>query len=359
MIPYVQEAFVEKGWSMEMFSLPKRVRGKGAEDVQFETFDWRRFAGNPVVDKYIQTFKDYLWWSRLRMQKTYDLIHAHHPIAGLAMKRLFPKTPVIITIHSSFERELILNGKIQPGGPEEKFLTSLYGELENQLDGLLTVSHSFKQYLSNHVKNSEAITVIPNGFDERRFRPVTHENAVAQLITVCRLVPAKGLDVLLEACSELKKRGASFVLHLIGDGPIREELEQMAVRLNIYDETIFYGYMLHPEQFMPFFDIFVLPSRAEAFGSVFAEAALCQLALVGTEIGGIAEQIEHGVNGLLVPVNDPVALADALQRLMDNPAYRNKLAHAAWEKAKNVYSLSRVIGQMEQVYRSIAGAKSA
>jgi glycosyltransferase involved in cell wall biosynthesis len=354
MVPYIQEAFTDKGWEMELFSLPKRVRSKGAEDVAFETFDWRPFAGNPIVDKYMQTYKDYVWWTRMRIRKSYDLIHAHHPIAGLVMKQLFPDTPVLVTIHSSYEKELTLNGKIAPGGPEETFLTSLYGELEHKLDGIVTVSHSFKRYLSGFVRNGDAIGVIPNGFDERRFRPVSHDNAVSQLISVCRLVPAKGIDVLLQACSELKRRGHPFVLHLIGDGPIREELERLAVEHNIYDETIFYGYMLHPEEFMPFFDIFVLPSRAEAFGSVFAEAALCCLALVGTDVGGVAEQIEDGVNGLLVPVNDPLALADALEKMMSDPDYRYQMARSAWLKAKSTYSLSRVIGQLRQLYSSLS-----
>ncbi|RKN85056.1 glycosyltransferase family 4 protein [Paenibacillus ginsengarvi] len=358
MVPYIQEAFAGKGWEMELFSLPKRVRLKGTEEVRFETFDWTAFAGAPIVDKYVQTYKDYVWWTRLRLRKTYDLIHAHHPIAGLAMKQLFPDTPVLITLHSSFERELALNGKISPGGPEERFLTSLYGELEHRLDGIVTVSQSFKTYLSSFVRNPEAISVIPNGFDERRFKPVPHENVVPQLITVCRLVPAKGIDTLLAACSELKKRGYPFVLHLIGDGPIREELEQMAVSLNIYEETIFYGYMLHPEEFMPFFDIFVLPSRAESFGSVFAEAALCCLALVGTDVGGVAEQIDNDENGLLVPVGDPEALANALEKVMLDPSYRYNLARSAWLKAKSAYSLQRVIGQLQMLYGSLgAGGK--
>lgn len=352
MVPYIQEGFLKKGWAMELFSLPKRVRGKGSGEVEFATFDWRPYAGNPVVDKYIQTYKDYVWWTRMRVRKPYDLIHAHHPIAALVMKQLFPETPVLMTIHSSYERELLLNGRISGDGPEHRFLTSLYRELEERTDRLITVSSSFKQYLSGYVKEPERILVIPNGFDEKRFRPVAHENPVPQLITVCRLVPAKGLDVLLQACSLLKKKGHSFVLHLIGDGPIRTELEQMAVDLDIYEETIFYGYMLHPEEFMPFFDIFVLPSRAEAFGSVFAEAALCWLALVGTSVGGIAEQIEHGKNGLLVPPDDPEALCLALEKLIQDPDYRYTLSRNAWEKAKKSYSLSRVIQQLKEVYET-------
>ncbi|GAA3400782.1 hypothetical protein GCM10020370_06400 [Paenibacillus hodogayensis] len=353
MVPYIQESFLDKGWGMDLFSLPKRVRSKGTEDVEFDTFDWRQYGGNPIVDKYIQTYKDYVWWTRMRMRKSYDLIHAHHPIAGLVMKQLFPDTPVLITLHSSYEKELTLNGKIAPGGPEETFLTSLYGELEHKLDGIATASESFKQYLAGFMRNGQAIKVIPNGFDERRFKPVSHDSAVPQLISVCRLVPAKGIDVLLRACSELKKRGQPFVLHLIGDGPIREELERLAVELNIYEETIFYGYMLHPEEFMPFFDVFVLPSRAEAFGSVFAEAALCCLALVGTNVGGIAEQIDDGSNGLLVPVDDAEALAEALEKMMSDPSYRYQMARSAWLKAKSTYSLQRVIGQLQQLYSTL------
>jgi glycosyltransferase involved in cell wall biosynthesis len=353
MVPYIQERFNKLGWPMELFSLPKRIRGKGQEDVLFDTFDASPYTGSAIVDKYLQTYRDYVWWTKMRINKRYDLIHAHHPIAALVMKRLFPETPLAMTIHSSYERELMLNGRIAEGGPEHRFLTSIYGELEAKADRLLTVSESFRSYLAPYIARPEAVTVIPNGFDEKRFRPISHENAVVQLITVCRLVPAKGIDILLHACARLKERGHAFVLHIIGDGPIRKELEQLALQLDLYDDIIFYGYMLHPEDFMPFFDVFVLPSRAEAFGSVFAEAALCWLALVGTSVGGIAEQIEDGVNGLLVPPEDPEALCGALEKVISDPDFRYNLARAAWGKAKKVYSLQRVIAQLKQVYMEL------
>ncbi|WP_010274764.1 glycosyltransferase family 4 protein [Paenibacillus senegalensis] len=353
MVPYMQDRFTKKGWEMELFYLPKRIRGKGAEEFVFQTFDWTKYAGHPVVDKYIQTYKDYLWWSKLRLQQQkFDLIHAHHPIPALVLQQLFPDTPIIVTLHSSYERELILNGVIPADGPEHRFLTSLYHELETRVGQILTVSYSFRGYLQDYVRDAERIEVVANGFDDRRFRPTPRENKVAQLITVCRLVPAKGLDILLQACAILKEKNIPFVLHIIGDGPIRTELEEMASSLNIYEETIFYGYMLHPEEFMPFFDIFVLPSRAEAFGSVFAEAALCLLALVGTDVGGIAEQIENGRNGLLVPPDDKHALAAALEKLIGDPSFRYQLARSAQERAKKNYSLNRVIRQLSQIYQS-------
>ncbi|MBB6674342.1 glycosyltransferase family 4 protein [Cohnella nanjingensis] len=358
MVPYIGERFRKIGWEMELFSIPKRIRNKGQEEIAFATFDWRAFAGHPVVDKYIQTLKDYVWWSRLRLKGKYDLIHAHHPVAALAMKQIYPDTPLLMTVHSSYERELILNGRIPADGPEHRFLTSLYGELEHRTDRLLTVSRSFAAYMGAYMKRPETVGVIPNGYDERRFKPISHENEVTQLVTVCRLVPAKGLDLLLKACAELRKRDRKFVLHIIGDGPIRPELEKLAQDLGIYDETIFYGYMLHPEEMMPFFDVFVLPSRAEAFGSVFAEAALCLLALVGTDVGGIAEQIENGSNGLLVPPEDPAALAEALDQLIIDPHYRYELARAAMNKAKKTYSLNRVINELKKIYVAMGPAEA-
>jgi glycosyltransferase involved in cell wall biosynthesis len=359
MVPYVQERFVRMGWGMELFSIPKRVRGKGTEDIRFQTFDWREFEGNATVDKYMQTLRDYEWWTKLRVKGTYDIIHAHHPITAIVMKRVFPSTPLLITVHSSYEKELLLNGRIQAGGPEERFLTKLYGELEHSADRLMTVSAAFKSYMSPHVRRPENILVIRNGFDEKRFKPMAHENEVPQLITMCRLVPAKGLDVLLRACAELKRRGLPFMLHIIGDGPMREELEKLAHQLDVYDDIVFYGYMLHPEEFMPFFDVFVLPSRAEAFGNVFAEAALCWLALVGTDVGGISEQIDHGANGLLVPVDDVGALADALEQVVVDPSFRYELSRAAWEKAKRTYSLNRVIRQYKRLYMTTAASAAS
>ncbi|NJJ40391.1 glycosyltransferase family 4 protein [Paenibacillus apii] len=350
MIPYLQERFRSSRWEMELFWLPKRIRGKGSDEIVFETFDWTPYGESPVVQKYIQTYRDYLWWTKLRLNKRYDLIHAHHPIAGLAMKKVFPDVPLVQTVHSSYERELILNGKIAENGLEHEFLTKIYGELEYVSDRLMTVSQSFADYMSHYTKDPSRIQIIPNGFDEKRFKPVAHENAVPQLVTVTRLVPAKGLDILFKACAELKKRGHEYVLHIIGDGPFRAELENLAISLGIYNETIFYGYTLHPEEFMPFFDIFVLPSRAEAFGSVFAEAALSCLALVGTDVGGIPEQIEDGVNGLLVKPDDVDALADALEKVITDPAYRYELSRSAWDKAKNLYSLTRIANELKKTY---------
>src|SRR5690606_21420069 len=130
-------------------------------------------------------------------------------------------------------RELTLNRRIAADGPEHRFLTSIYGELEQKAELLMTVSRSFASYLAEHLRAPDRVKVIPNGYDEKRFKPVSRDNDVPQLVAVCRLVPAKGLDILLRACAELRRRNLPFVLHVIGDGPIREDLERSAQQLGI------------------------------------------------------------------------------------------------------------------------------
>jgi glycosyltransferase involved in cell wall biosynthesis len=354
MIPNVMRRMVEEQWNMSLFYLPKRVRNKGKEAVPFDTFDVTLFQDLPIVAKYLQVLRDYVWWIRMQVRESYDLIHCHHPLVALAFKYTHPFLPVILTIHSSYETELMLNGKIVRNGPEWTFLTNLYREVEEKVDIITTVSQSFKRYLGQYVAKPDRIRVIYNGYDQTLFRPNGRKhNAVPQLVSLSRLVPAKGIDVLLRACAELKRRKVPFMLHIIGDGIAHQELTELCQKLQLQEETIFYGYMLHPHELMSFFDIFVLPSRAEAFGSVFAEASLAGLACVGTQVGGIAEQIIDGKTGLLVPVDDPFALADALQRLIEDEAFRKQIAEEGRKFALQHFSLDRVVAEFGEMYKDI------
>lgn len=77
---------------------------------------------------------------------------------------------------------------------------------------------------------------------------------------------------------------------------------------------------------------------------------LAALLLVGTNVGGIPEQIEDGVNGLLVSPDDEIALADALEKVISDPAYRYELSRSAWDKAKSLYSLTRVANELKNLF---------
>jgi glycosyltransferase involved in cell wall biosynthesis len=159
----------------------------------------------------------------------------------------------------------------------------------------------------------------------------TRVNGELRILSVSRLVKSKGQDVLLRAVALLKQANIPVRLHIGGDGPERDALEALAVELQITDRATFLGF-LDEDRYMEEMraaDVFVLASHAEPMGVVYMEAMATEIATVGTNAGGVPEIIRDGVNGLLVPPNDPQALADVLRRLDQDPQLRLQLGQAA------------------------------
>jgi len=124
----------------------------------------------------------------------------------------------------------------------------------------------------------------------------------------------KGLDVLLRAFKHVHHTQPSIKLVLVGDGPLRKQLEHLASSLEIRDRVNFLGLQgrIEVRQLLHDCEIFVLPSRSEPFGIAIVEAMACKKPVVATTAGGIPEIIDNGKNGILVPSDDVEALADAL-----------------------------------------------
>src|ERR1700730_12789390 len=92
MIPNVMRKMValDEQWDMELFSLPKRIRKKGKEMPPFLTIDLDLYKESPIIEKYLQTLQDYIWWIRMRIKGTFDLTHCHHPLVALAFSYTHP-----------------------------------------------------------------------------------------------------------------------------------------------------------------------------------------------------------------------------------------------------------------------------
>ncbi len=154
---------------------------------------------------------------------------------------------------------------------------------------------------------------------------------IPRLLTVSRLRAEKGLDVLLEATVLLAHRGLAFQLHLAGDGPDRDSLEQQSIQSGLSNHVVFRG-ALNPEQLYREWreaDIFVLPSRTEAMPVSLLEAMSHGLAIVATKVGGVPELIEAGVTGMLVQPESVIELAYALARILEDSGLRGHLGAAA------------------------------
>jgi glycosyltransferase involved in cell wall biosynthesis len=186
---------------------------------------------------------------------------------------------------------------------------------------------------------SERIRVTPNYVDTELFRPLPSLGREPRhILFVGSLKSAKNLSTLLRAATQLE----SARVVLIGDGPLRAELELQAASLGA--EVVFAGRI--PNQRLPEeinrSAVFVLPSLYEGHPKALIEAMSCGVAVVGTDVDGIRDVIRHGETGLLCePTTD--ALAATLNRVLSDAALRNRLGQAAREFVVREYSLERVV----------------
>jgi glycosyltransferase involved in cell wall biosynthesis len=202
-----------------------------------------------------------------------------------------------------------------------------------------------------------AYSVVPNGVDLDLFHPAVPARPMnsrrIRCLAVARLVERKGLGELIRAFASLPRGG--YELEIVGDGPDERVLRELAVKLGVAHEIVFRG-PLNREGVARRYraaDLFTLPSSAEAFGNVFAEALASGLPVIGSDVGGIPELIEHGVNGFLVTPGNPQTLAQAIQYLADDPELRMAMSLRNRAKAVATLDWSQVTARYVSIYEGV------
>lgn len=225
----------------------------------------------------------------------------------------------------------------------------------NRAGAVIANSNSLRQQALEDDPDA-GISVIPNGIDVERFSPRARpgpERAPVRLISVCRLVPRKGVDVLLEAMAMLAD--LDVTLEIVGTGELEQPLREKARALGLGDRVHFAGFVSQED--LPAHhhaaDIFVLPSLAESFAMALLEAMGCGLPVVATCSGGIPEIVTDGENGLLVPAESAVALAAGIRHLVADRDFRLTLGENNARKVRAHYTWARIAEQYEQVYRQV------
>jgi GalNAc-alpha-(1->4)-GalNAc-alpha-(1->3)-diNAcBac-PP-undecaprenol alpha-1,4-N-acetyl-D-galactosaminyltransferase len=177
--------------------------------------------------------------------------------------------------------------------------------------------------------------------------PTAPAMAKPSLIAVGRLHPQKGYDVLLEAFSRLQANYPDWHLTILGEGQLREELVALCDRLNLGDRVHFMGAVSDPQNFLNQADIYVMSSRFEGFPNALCEAMACGLPVISTDcLSGPREIIRNGIDGLLIPSEDPTALATAMAQLMSHPEQRQQFAERATDVTER-FSLAKVMDLWE------------
>jgi glycosyltransferase involved in cell wall biosynthesis len=170
-----------------------------------------------------------------------------------------------------------------------------------------------------------------------------------------RLVPEKGVDLLLKAVARLP---GIWQLHIAGEGPARRELERLALELGIRERVYFDGVI--PSNEMPAYlgqlDVLVLPSRTlpnwkEQFGRVLVEAMACEVAVIGSDSGEIRNVIDDA--GLIFPENNVDALYDRLLTLLKDPTLCRRLGRDGRKRVLEYYTQAQIAARTVEVYREM------
>jgi glycosyltransferase involved in cell wall biosynthesis len=175
------------------------------------------------------------------------------------------------------------------------------------------------------------------------------------LLTLSRLHPVKGLDTLLRALPSLPE----CYLWLAGDGPMRAELEALAAELGVAQRVRFLGWRTDRGALLRAADICLLPSRYEPFGTVILDAWSTQTAFIACESAGPSAYIRNSENGMLVPADDPAALAAAIAQVLENPALRQNIIATGYAEYRAGFTREAVTRRMIAYYQSLLARGSA
>ena len=283
--------------------------------------------------------------------------------ADLLMVQWIPTAVVALPAKLFWGRPMILHSRTYPDTP---FWRRVYRFLLPFADGVIYNS-SDNQRLTGELYVHPCTTVIGSGINVQQYARPPESFPVSEtweLISVARLVEFKGLEYAIKAVAELKLRGRRVRLTIVGEGPLRSDLERLSEELGVTDSVVLMGAMAHdkiPEMLWRS-DLFLISSiidskgRTEGFGAVILEAMAAGLPVVASAVGGITDIVD-GRNGMLVPEKDPMAIADAVESILLDRGEAEALARRGLEFVNTNYSDKAIRGKYEDFFRLLGGSR--
>ncbi|MFW5713830.1 MAG: glycosyltransferase [Brevefilum sp.] len=313
---------------------------------------------------------------------TYDLIHGHYWLSGVAGEILQKdwNVPFLQMFHTLG----MMKQRIGQTEEEREGDFRVRGEsrVMETADRIIAATEAECSQLENlYGLNHQKVTIIPPGVDTHHFYPIPPDEAKEAIgissqdrmaLFVGRIEPLKGVDTLIRAMAILKRRCKSFAcpdyLVIIGGDPEGEtekisdemkRLQALCSELGLNDIVVFLG--KRGQQTLPYYysaaEVVVMPSFYESFGMVALEAMACGTPVIASQVGGLAFLVKDGETGFFIPAQDPEALAEKLRLLFVDHDLRAQFGQAAAEYAKN-FSWELITEKMLKVYREMVGKKT-
>lgn len=268
----------------------------------------------------------------------------------------------------------VVIASIRDRGP---YLTAMQRRVQRHVcrlaDCVLVNAEAVKSWLVGDGYDASKIVVIPNGVDLTRFSTPGNRAALrvacgvaagtSLVAVVSRLTALKGIEDFIDAAALVAaQRDTVRFLIVGGPSPINnrayvDELKDRTVRRGIADRVIFTGLRSDVPALLSAVDVSVMPSLNEALSNVLLESMAAGTAVVATDVGGTAEALVDGRNGLLIPPGNPAAMAEAIVHLVDNPARARALGAEAHRTIRDRYSVDRMVASTEALYDRLLSRK--
>ncbi len=288
------------------------------------------------------------------IKNDFDIIHVHFPfplaLFGIVMKWK-TKKPLIYSCHGS-ETNLAHKNKI---------FRSLFRWMLKKADKIV-VNSTFMEKRVKEIYSETSVSVIPMGssIEPQNLTDKKKNNDSKTILFVGRLIKLKGVEYLIKAFTLLPDK-SNLTLNIIGLGPELNNLKNLTQKLNIESNVHFLGIKKGKELEEIYInaDIFVLPSIidengfTEGLGVVLIEAMQRNTAVIASNIGGIVDIVKDRKTGLLVPEKDAIALAGAIEELLDDKELYNKVVTGATNHIKSYFSWDRISKKYEEIYSTL------
>jgi len=328
----------------------KGIYGKEVEKMGIKVFDLKMKNGYDLFNA-LRIF-------RILKNNDFDIIHLHYftPLLRILVY-LFSNKITVITEHGSIKSELL--------GKRWIIMKYIQKILKNTCDAYTAVSIDSKNDLIiNGLSKPENTYMIYNGIDTELFKPDYSKNEELRqkfsisndtivIGTVRGLIPKMGIDHLIYASEKIISRNKNVKFLIVGDGILRNELEQLCKELNVFEHFIFLGDRKDIPELLNIFDIFVMPSVWETFGIAAIEAMAVEKPVIGYAVGGLAEVIKNNESGVLIKERNFNELATEIEKLVNNEKIRIELGKKARQFVLNNFSINKTVDNFVNLYYSV------